>query len=149
MKPGPSPIPTVLKELRGNPGQRRLNKSEPQPKPGFPACPDHLGPTARGVWEYLRENLPPTLITRVDLYALEIFCNAVALYRQAVQDIKDGTFPAEGSQSPFPHTIMNQSIKVIRQFCHEFGLTPAARSRLTMPEEKPVDSFDTFLKLTG
>ena len=49
-KRGPRPQPTQLKILRGNPGNRPINKSEPQPEHDGVVMPLHLGDVAASKW---------------------------------------------------------------------------------------------------
>jgi hypothetical protein len=44
---GRKPIPTAVKELRGNPGHRPLGDCEPQPKVGEPPMPSGLSRYAK------------------------------------------------------------------------------------------------------
>jgi hypothetical protein len=56
---GPKPIPTAVKELRGNPGHRPLGDREPQPKVGEP-------PVARAVSDdQLSREILKTLAVRL------------------------------------------------------------------------------------
>lgn len=47
--------PTAVKKLEGNPGKRKLNKNEPVPAKGMPACSDWLMPEAKKEWKRLAE----------------------------------------------------------------------------------------------
>src|SRR5262247_4125631 len=58
---GRKPQPTMLKVLRGNPGQRPLNAFEPKHAPLAKECPDELTlPAARAEWA----RIAPVLIDR-------------------------------------------------------------------------------------
>ena len=61
--PGPKPKPTSLKLLQGNPGHRALPKSEPQPRPVAPDCPDYLGTVGRIRWAVDRDGALTTNAT--------------------------------------------------------------------------------------
>ncbi len=50
---GPTPKPSALARAEGNPGKRRLNDSEPQPRATVPRCPDHLDVQAKKEWKRL------------------------------------------------------------------------------------------------
>ena len=54
--PGPPPTPTNLKLLRGNPGKRKLNTTEPDPPPAIPTCPSHLDKVAKREWRRKAES---------------------------------------------------------------------------------------------
>ncbi len=43
-------------------------------------------------------------------------------------------------------TIVNQCLRTMKQLLTEFGMTPASRSRISVPEKKEDDDFDQFLK---
>src|SRR3989304_1096626 len=81
---GPAPKPTALRLLEGNPGKKPLNKREPQPQVGRPACPRWLVVEARREWQRLMpELLRLNLMTIVDRAALAGYCQAWARWRQA------------------------------------------------------------------
>jgi hypothetical protein len=50
---GPIPKPSAIARAEGNPGKRRLNDCEPQPRATTPRRPDHLGALAKKEWRYL------------------------------------------------------------------------------------------------
>src|SRR5260370_23139127 len=50
---GPIPKPSAIARAEGNPGKRRLNDCEPQPRATTPRCPDHLDAQAKKEWKHL------------------------------------------------------------------------------------------------
>src|SRR5580704_2760820 len=50
---GPIPKPSAIARAEGNPGKRRLNDCEPQPRATTPRCPDHLDAEAKKEWKRL------------------------------------------------------------------------------------------------
>jgi P27 family predicted phage terminase small subunit len=147
MKPGPPPKPSNLKKLSGNPGRRPLNDAEPDfPVPGrTPSPPDYLDERGAEIWLSLgRLLLDAGLLTKVDLYALGMFCSSASRWMDAEQKIKE-TGPVLKSktsgnlyQNPYLH-VANRSWDQMRRMFGHFGLTPAERSRLkvTVSEEEP------------
>ncbi len=137
--PGPKPKPPALKVLEGNPGHRPINTDTPKPRPIAPKCPSWLDPEARKEWRRVAPELERLgLLTGVDRAALAGYCQAYARWRQAekVLDEKGLTFTtATGYEAPRPEaTIARQMMVQMRAFCVEFGLTPSARGRMTLPE---------------
>ena len=146
MKRGPPPQPTALKILRGNPGRRPLNEHEPQPASGFPPCPDHLQGTAREAWERFGRELEACGVgTQLDATALEMLATTYAAYLDAAGKVATGGAvwlkKAEPGEipgytfSPF-WSVMNREFKHLRMMLSEFGMTPAARSSVTMDVKK-------------
>lgn len=138
MKPGPSPKPTKLKKLAGNPGRRPLNDAEPEfPVPGrMLNVPDFLGTEAAEVWRDLGKLLLDAgLFTVVDKFALAMFCSSAGYYikaervlqKQGPIQISETTGNAYWSQW---FNLRNKMWEQMRQMFGEFGLTPAERSRL-------------------
>ena len=84
--PGPRPIPTHLKLLRGNPGHQKLNKNEPQPArtPEPPECPSFLGSYALDEWCRIAPELHALgLLTALDVMPLSAYCVACQHWREA------------------------------------------------------------------
>lgn len=159
MKPGPTPKPTKIKELQGNPGKRALNKHEPQfetPTRMIPA-PDFLDAMAADIWRELGKRLlDADLFTMVDKYALAMFCVAAGRWIDAEKKLKISgpvlVAKETGNlyQNPYLH-VANRAWDQMRVMFGEFGLTPAERSRLVrIVENAEEDSLAGMLsKMVG
>lgn len=132
---GRTPKPTALKIIAGNPGKRPLNKREPQPDILQDlAPPAHLTPAAAEVWNEFAGKLSAVrVLTELDALALEMACNAIALYRQAIQQM-DGNQVAmtrDGGLAKSPWVaVQAEAYKQAIALLRDFGMTPAARSRV-------------------
>ena len=149
---GPAPKPTATKRLEGNPGKRALNTSEPQFTAKAPSCPRHLSDEARREWRRVsRELLDKNLLQVVDRAALAAYCQCWARWVEAEQKMAQPGFQMmeatdKGYQYVSPWLgVANQSLKQMKAFLTEFGLTPASRTRIQVPEQGPADDFDEFL----
>lgn len=148
---GPARKPTRLKVIEGNPGHQKLNDQEPQPKPIRPSCPTWLDVVAKREWRRIALELEQLgLLTRIDRAALAAYCQAWARWRQAeaaiaarIRSAREGGDPTgglvfeteKGYQGPIPELgIAKTAMAQIRAFGSEFGLTPASRSRVRVPE---------------
>jgi P27 family predicted phage terminase small subunit len=158
---GPPPVPTKLKQLRGNPGHQKVNKREPQPKPCIPTRPEWMLPEAKREWNRIVPELAALgLISVLDRGAVAGGCQMWAMYVQAVKDIADNgttftitsvkktaksTVTTAGYEGPRPAVaMMMKSWQQYLAFCARFGLTPADRSRLSVPEKQ--DDVSDFLE---
>lgn len=155
---GPRPTPTVLKILRGNPGRRAINTSEPEPGALDPRTPRELADKdARAEW---RRTIVPAIatgqITAADrslailhcsLWATWVSQNAIAAERPHV------TLNARlGSQTPnVVRGMANKTIMLIAKVDAELGLSPSSRSRVkaVAPAAKSANPLDRFLKKGG
>lgn len=151
MPGGRPPKPTKLKELTGNPGRRPLNKNEPQPNQKRPPCPKHLVGEARKEWNRMAKQLFDLgLLTEVDRAALAAYCQAWARWIEAEEKLRtngmvvmtDKGYPV---LSPY-WSVANQSMKQMKSFLTEFGMTPASRSRVTVNKEDEADPYEEFLR---
>jgi len=145
MKPGPPPKPTKIKRLEGNPGCYPLNENEPEPTRGCEP-PEWMPPGALAEWGLVYPELDALgLITRVDRAALTCWCLAVDMLERATRQL----VPTE--ENPIPEIqittsgyeavsgaelLRRQAMKDIRAFEQEFGFSPSARSRISVPQEK-------------
>lgn len=148
---GPAPKPTALKELAGNPGKRALNAREPQPRTKRPKMPEHLTDDAKKEWKRLvRELGAMELLTSADADALAMYCQTYDNWVKASKKLADGgmvTKTENGYPIMSPYvTIVNQCLRTMKQLLTEFGMTPASRSRISVPEKPEDDDFDQFLK---
>lgn len=144
---GRRPKPTRVKVLTGNPGKRPLNLEEPRPEPMVPDCPPELGPVARQEWDRLAIELGALrILTALDRAALAAYCNAYALWAEAIGAIqKYGTMVKSPSgypiQSPYV-SIANRQAEIMMRIASEFGFTPASRSRISTPAKREATLFD-------
>lgn len=151
--------PTALKILEGNPGRRPLNETEPKPVPIAPECPDWLLDEAKKEWNRLAPELERIgLLTIIDKAAFAGYCQSYAKWKVAEEFIKkNGTtyrIPKTDKSgkvisvyiAAFPEVVIaNQSLKQIKAFAVEFGLTPSSRGRICLPSELMDDDFEKLL----
>ena len=152
MRAGRKPKPTAIKILEGNPGKRKLNEYEPQPLKKAPSCPKWLETEAKREWRRLAKALERIgVLTEIDMAAFAGYCQAYARWKAAEERISEvGTVfrTASGYPQQVPYvSIAQQYLKLMHQFAEQFGLTPAARSRIIagIGENIPSDDMDELL----
>jgi P27 family predicted phage terminase small subunit len=151
---GRKPLPSNVVRLRGNPGKRKHNPAEPRPAPAVPACPSCLGEEARKEWKRLAKELAALgLLTRIDRGQLAAYCQAHALWVEAVQAIsRYGTMVKSPNgypmQSPYV-AVANKQVDIMTRIAAEFGMTPSSRTRIRIGDQVPDDPFETFLERRG
>jgi P27 family predicted phage terminase small subunit len=149
MTRGRKPLPTHLKILEGNPGKRALNKNEPKPAATKPRCPQWLPATARKAWrETVKELETMGLLARADTQALIVFCQAVAEHQAAGEEVNQlgVTVDRDGIRVKNPACqVQKDNASIIIRVAAEFGLTPSARSRISMPPERDERLAEKYL----
>jgi len=137
-KRGPTPKPTVLKILNGNPGKRPLNTNEPKPKPVAPVCPKWMNSLAKKEWRRITKELEALdLLTCIDGAALSGYCTSYAAVQEAEIEInqhgKTTYITDTGFIRDIPAIARQQKyLAIMRQYLGEFGLSPSSRSRLNI-----------------
>ena len=146
--PGPRPKPTRLRLLEGNRSKRPINVNEPKPETAVPACPSWLPAEAKREWKRLGAELDRMgLISALDRAGFAAYCVAWSDFRQAteqigaaaenkIQDTSGGKAASAWVRS------RDAAMTQIRQFLAEFGLSPAARTKLSVGPAKPKRSKD-------
>jgi len=146
---GRKPTPTRVKLLRGNPGKRPLNEGEPQPAPLAPACPSELSQSAKEEWNrIITELVELGLMTRLDRAALATYCQAYAMYLDAIQAIQKYG-PLVKSPNGYPQVspylaIANKQAEIMIRIASEFGFTPASRSRISTGDPPALPLFESI-----
>jgi P27 family predicted phage terminase small subunit len=139
--PGPPPTPLPLRLLRGNPGKRPL-RAEPQPtlSERVPEPPDFLSGYAADEWRRMAPELHRLgPLTVLDTAALAAYCMAYQHWRVAGEMLCDS---AEGDQHQRPLLrIAANAARDMVKFASEFGMTPAARSRVAAVSGGPQGKF--------
>jgi P27 family predicted phage terminase small subunit len=127
----------------------------------IPTRPGWLLPEAKREWNRIVPELAALgLISLLDRGAISGGCQMWAMYVQAVRDIAENgttftittvketagsTTTTSGYEGPRPAVaIMMKSWQQYLAFCARFGLTPADRSRLSVPEKQ--DDVSDFLE---
>ena len=139
MGTGRRPTPTALKLVKGNPGKRAINKKEPKPKRVIPSCPAYLDDAGKVAWGRLCVLLDRMgVMTEADGPALERLCDCysdILECRKLVE--RDGrTYVVKnnlGETLIKGNPAVNQLRAADAQFKSylvEFGLTPAARTKV-------------------
>lgn len=158
--PGPQPQPTAVKQARGNPGKRALNKREPKPLVGLPAPVVGLSARARAVWE----SYGPTLVrlglmTELDGPAFEGLCTLEALFQRFAPNVDEMALmqeiprvSIESGESVVerkPEPAFKELLEILkeRRAQHaQFGMTPASRSKLTALGKGETDPLEDALR---
>lgn len=144
---GPPPEPTALKKLKGNPGRRPLNDSEPQPTPGIPKPTEPLDDVAQRRWDEAVAELGPSgVLTLADGAALTMYCLTYSKWVQACDDIEVyGQYQTNlktGVTSKHPSVLLEKEYREgAARLGALFGLTPSDRSRLKVEKDAGEDAF--------
>jgi len=146
---GRKPVPTHLKILRGNPGKRPLPEGEPQPGRVLPTCPKHLDAEAKREWKRIaRELYVLGLLSRLDRAALAAYCQVWSRWVRAEEALaKTGELTMAGDTiaiNPYLH-VANRALREMHSFLSEFGMTPAARTRIKAQPAAGEDALAAFL----
>lgn len=164
---GRKPKPTAIKELTGNPGGRKLNKSEPR-FTGKPEMPDLVAntPEAKKEWlRVMRELEALDLLKSTDQAMLAGYCMQWARYVQAEEEVNregqttrvlktnkegeviliNGEPVVEIKRHP---AVLNakDALALMKNIAASFGFDPSARSKINLnPEGETEDPFERFL----
>ncbi len=150
---GRPPKPTRMRLLEGNPGKRKISTAEPKPKVAKPKCPEQLDDEAKREWKrVIRELEAAKLISVLDRAALAAYCQAWSRWIEAEAKLKQHGVVVKSPngwpiQSPYL-AIANRAMAQMTTFLCEFGLSPAARTRIQVKTDES-ESFDDFVKERG
>jgi P27 family predicted phage terminase small subunit len=141
-----------MKLVTGNPGKRALNKREAAVSGNLPLCPEWLPDEAKRVWNGLAPDLNRAgLLASPDAAKFAAFCLAVANLRSAVEELQSkGTYIPTDKGNIVQHPavgVMHRSMELIGRLGGDFGLDPAARSRIqATPPGDDEDELGEFLQ---
>ena len=149
--------PTALKVLTGNPGQRPLPENEPKPAPVVetPGPPSWMNKDGKRMWKRQAPGLARVgLLTEADLETFSMLCQSYGEWLEAVRDIKkNGKFciyiNKAGAENEMERPMVKLEHKAYERYkslCTEFGLTPAARTRIEVkPSQEDEDPMEMLL----
>lgn len=130
---------------------RKEAESALQPKKNNVACPEWLDDIGKAEWERVAKELKAlNLLTNVDVTALAIYCDSVSRYREATEKIREEGYTVtrttrSGDEIEVTSPYVSAATKyaqIISRYLAEFGLSPGARVKLTLPKvKKQKDEF--------
>jgi hypothetical protein len=119
---GQRPKPAQLRVLQGNPGKRPINAREPQSTP-LAGPPRGWSAQHKAMWREVVAAAPPHVLKQADRFLVELTVRLLAQAR-ASADVSPG--------------IATQ----LRQCLAEMGMSPSARSRLSVSEPAAANPFE-------
>lgn len=154
MAKGRKPKPSHLRLVTGNAGKRPFNQAEPKPRRERPSAPAHVSEKARETWGHVVSLLDDMgVLTKPDVMALEMLCEAYADYLAARSELKAfgtnyyQTTNATGGVMHRAHpavAVMQDADRRIKAWLGEFGMTPSARTRVHgegSEQEDPAEAY--------
>lgn len=146
-------IPVSVQVAKGNPN--RLTKAEiearQEAEEKFKPNTDNIKPpiwldaVGKKEWNRVAKELEElNILTNVDIAALGMYCDAYSKYQLATEKInKEGMFVEytnkAGATNVVEHPAVKAQVKyadLIKKLCGEFGLTPSARAKITLPKQE-------------
>lgn len=147
---GPKPLPANVHLLRGNPSKKSASELRDiiAPDVEIPAPPKHLRAEALKEWKRISIELQKLgLIANIDRAALSMYCTAWGRHVDAENKIRemgeDGLIDTTPNGFQVQSAWLNVSNKAMEQCAKlmaEFGMSPAARARVT-PGSLQIDLF--------
>lgn len=156
---GPPPKPRELRLLNGNAANRPLPDAIPVRR-GAPPAPQGLSKRARAAWQRVGQDLERMgVLAHSDALALEQLVVAWDHWRtleRAVQregwtqDVEDASGRMASKANPKVAMMEGAHTRLVRML-REFGLTPAARTRIRLDDQKapPADELEQALGGVG
>lgn len=159
--PGPAPKPTNLRVLEGDlsKGKVPINKNEPHPVPVAPEPPGHLCRVAKKHWKELAPKLESLgLLTEIDGDAFAAYCQTYARWVAAeteynremsignkhnLDTLVKMTIGGNLIVNPLL-SVINKCLEQMKRYLEQFGMTPAARTRIELPKDGKDDGWDKF-----
>lgn len=152
--PGPPPLPTSIRRLRGNPGKQPLPKPGEEPEPAALVAlgdpPEFIGEHGAREWRRVGPVLIELgLLTEADLAAFTTYCAQLQILVTSMLDIQARGMTIQGARGEVRNpslASMAAASTTMLAICKEFGMTPSSRSRIRLPGE---DDAPTLADLLG
>ena len=144
--------PSHLKMVQGHAGHRPINKAEPTSDPKLPEPPQTLSARAKEIFLEVRERL---IILG---YASASHTEGLALLANRLEEVERCNEKLQGSLTydtcnsvgetvykPYPEVdIRNQAARHAHSLLAEFGLTPAAATKIVVPGKQKKNAFSAL-----
>lgn len=88
------------------------------------------------------------VLSSADADAVAVYCQVAVRYQDATAQIAEKGLTVD-SPNGYPIinpalSIVNKCIQQMHRLLTEFGMTPAARSRIAVPEPEKADDYESF-----
>lgn len=144
MAQGRKNTPTLVTELRGNPGKRPLPE-EIYVERNIGDAPAWFNSEQLAAWNHIIDNAPEGLIKFIDESTLIAHCCAVAQHKEATLMIGREGAVVEASQGGTKKSdwfnVQAKCVEQIIKTSSEMGLTPASRSKVAASKGKSANKF--------
>lgn len=134
--PGPMKKPTALKKLQGTYRPDRAPENEPIPLPQDDLSPPDyvIGKEAIECWNDLAPKLHAAgLFTEIDGLMLGQYCMAFQTWKRVGRQIANEEIPPN-SPGVWQY---NKSVETMMKIAPHFGLSPATRAKISVPQKVP------------
>lgn len=152
-KRGPTPKPSHLKVVEGTYRKDRAPKNEAKPELVVPDPPEWLDTEAKTEWDRQVTELSTLgLVSNLDRGALVVVCEAWSDFVAAAELVRGSkriAVTSNGNIIQHPAVGMkNTAAQIYLKACAEFGMTPAARTRVeaVQPEGDKESKWQRFKK---
>ncbi len=146
--PGPAPTPAAIRELLGNPGNKS-DANNPTPPAKAPRAPAWLTAEAKKEWRRVVPKLAEIkLLTELELAILSTYCEAWSDYVTSSKEIAQHGHTTPGARGPVRSAaslVRKEAVDTMLKMCRELGMTPSARSRITLPGANPKSDLELLL----
>ena len=109
---------------------------------GLPSMPKRLNEQEQAIWGQLLEQLPPTLLRKIDTHQLATLVELLAMKDRLAGFVKADATDLKSTR------LYIQTSQQINRLSAMFGLDPVSRARLKLPLDMvdPNDPFAMFLE---
>lgn len=138
MPRGRKPTPSATKRLRGNPGKRKVNTSEPTYEVAIPDAPSNLDEGALTEWNLITQELAAKqVITQVDKAILALYCETYSEWIMLGEMLKENptvikTYPTGAEYVTLLLGARRSARQELKQYTTELGITPSSRTKVKM-----------------
>lgn len=150
---GRRPKPTSMKLVEGNPGKRPLNLAEPKPERSSARAPRGLGAEGAKFWrKYVVGMAALGVLTQADEPAARMMAEHYDVAIRAATQLHDEELVLEGRDGPKKNPltqVLRDNSTALRAYLVEFGMTPAARSKIKMESEEQPSLADELFRLAA
>mgnify|MGYP001190139171 CR=1 FL=1 len=149
--------PTELKKLEGTYRKDRAPKNEMQPGKLdiVPEAPDYFDDIASSTWHQKATELCNMgILSTIDLDMLAKYCEAISIATNAAIKLKTEPLilKTKNKSGAVYHqknpliTIWKDAVAEANRIAGQFGFTPSARAKISIPDIKQEDPFEKLLK---